>query len=135
MIMRLSNWLTVVSLSLMIIFPVHASEDSEINSAELAEMIAAGNAPAIVDTRSTFEYEAGHIPGAIHIPFWTTLWNSDKIVASGHDPVVVYCAHGPRAYAAGMMLGLKGFPNVVYLNGHMSGWSKAKLPETVGSEP
>ena len=28
--------------------------------------------PIIIDVRSEYEYQAGHIPAALHIPFWDT---------------------------------------------------------------
>ena len=34
------------------------------------KQIAAGTAPVIVDVRSAAEYDDGHVPGAIHLPFW-----------------------------------------------------------------
>jgi rhodanese-related sulfurtransferase len=39
-----------------------------ITGEELAGAIEAGTAPVIVDVRSAKEYQAGHLPGAIHIP-------------------------------------------------------------------
>ena len=36
---------------------------------ELARAIEDGTPPVIVDVRSVKEYQAGHLPGAIHIPF------------------------------------------------------------------
>ena len=97
--------------------------------------ILVGKAPVIVDVRSRREYEAGHIPGAIHVSFWSTYWNADRIPVSGHDPVVVYCAHGPRAGIAGWGLGLAGIPNVVMLKGHMKEWAKLAQPVVKGEYP
>ena len=37
---------------------------------ELLEQIKKGQAPTVVDVRSGGEYQAGHVPGAINIPFW-----------------------------------------------------------------
>ena len=64
---------------------------------ELLAQINKNQAPIIVDVRSTYEYQSGHVPGAIHIPFWTA-FTTDKL--DGYDKnsvVVLYCAHGPRA--------------------------------------
>ena len=99
---------------------------------ELHTLIQSGKAPVIVDVRSGVEYRGGHIPGALHIPFWSAYWKADTIPVSGHDPVVVYCAHGPRASVAGWALGLAGIPNVIHLQGHMTGWRKQALPEVKG---
>ena len=92
------------------------------------EQIAAGVAPAIVDVRSANEYEDGHVPGAIHLPFWQVGRKWQKLASMRELPVVVYCGHGPRAYMAGAALKRRGFSHVVYLAGHMKKWREMKLP-------
>jgi hydroxyacylglutathione hydrolase len=104
-------------------YPVH------ITPQQLYKRIQQGEAPVIVDVRTRFEFEAGHVPGAVHMPFWSVLWRSSQLAASPDEPVVVYCAHGPRAGLARAALRLKGFNEVLYLEGHMSAWSKAGLPQ------
>ena len=87
-----------------------------------------GNAPTIVDVRTESEYESGHVPGAIHLPFYSVWTRHDDIKGSSKDRVVVYCEHGPRAGLAKFGLWTMGFENIVYLEGHMSGWKEQKLP-------
>jgi len=96
----------------------------------LAE-IEAGTAPAILDVRSRMEFAHGHVPGALHIPFWTLPARTSEIPVSPDDPLVVYCGHGPRAWIAGAVLRAFGFTRVVYLEGHMSGWTRAGLRQEV----
>ena len=106
----------------------------------LMKQIAAGTAPVIVDVRSAAEYGDGHVPGAIHLPFWQVgrslsrrgaereggQWQ--KLASMRELPVVVYCGHGPRAYIAGAALRRCGFNNVAYLTGHMKKWKELNLP-------
>ena len=40
-----------------------------ITSEELASAMKDGTPPVIVDVRGEKEYQAGHLPGAVHIPF------------------------------------------------------------------
>jgi rhodanese-related sulfurtransferase len=96
--------------------------------ATLADQIAAGTAPVVLDVRSTGEYEAGHVPGAIHIPFQQVGSRLDELPAAPDAPIVVYCAHGPRAAWAGRALRQAGHTQVLYLEGHMTAWRKAGLP-------
>ena len=102
--------------------------DQKISGSELAELIEAGQAPLILDTRSSWEYNRGHIPGAKHFPFWSSLFRADDLDHPREATVVVYCAHGPRASLARFALKRSGFQRVLYLQGHMSGWKKAGLP-------
>ncbi len=95
---------------------------------ELLTLIKNGQAPVIIDVRSSYEYQASHVPGALHIPFWTA-FTTDKL--NGYkktEPVVLYCEHGPRAGIAKLAFSLSGFENISYLAGHMTAWKKAGLP-------
>jgi rhodanese-related sulfurtransferase len=102
---------------------------THISAAELDRLIKSGTAPVIVDVRSAYEYRHGHIPGAIHMPFWQSFFLADNLTATGGRPVVVYCQHGPRAFIARFALRQAGHADVRYLDGHMSGWEKAGLPQ------
>lgn len=89
----------------------------------LAAQIEEGRAPAILDVRSAAEYRRGHVPGAIHVPFWQLSVRLAGLPLSPDAPVVVYCGHGPRAWMAGAVLRRRGYRRVVYLKGHMAGWT------------
>jgi rhodanese-related sulfurtransferase len=94
----------------------------------LMQQIGAGTAPVIVDVRSATEYADGHVPGAIHLPFWRVGRHWRKLPPLRELPIVVYCGHGPRAYIAGAALRRRGFSRVVYLAGHMKKWREMNLP-------
>ncbi len=96
---------------------------------ELAAQIESGNSPTILDVRSTREYRAGHIPGAIHVPFWTLAFNLDTLPpAAKTGPVVIHCEHGPRAGIALAQLWFVDTGEIHYLEGHMTRWRDAGLP-------
>jgi rhodanese-related sulfurtransferase len=101
---------------------------SSISTFDLASRIADGSVPAIIDVRSGREFKRGHVPGALHVPFWMLPFRLSRL-PSRDRAVVVYCGHGPRARIAGSVLRLAGFRSVVYLAGHMSGWRRAGLRE------
>jgi rhodanese-related sulfurtransferase len=105
-----------------------ASADRVTPQALLAA-IDGGTAPVIVDVRTRREYEAGHVPGAIHVPFYTLLVRQDDVPGPRERPVVVYCEHGPRVGVARLALRMTGFTDVRYLDGHMAGWKKSGLRE------
>ncbi len=94
----------------------------------LAAQIVAGTAPCTVDVRSKLEFEEGHVPGAIHIPFWQMASRWRELPVARDATVVVYCGHGPRAYVAGSVLKGWGFTRVMYLTGHMKRWKELNLP-------
>jgi rhodanese-related sulfurtransferase len=102
--------------------------DTHIAGPELVALIDAGTPPPIVDVRSRGEYESGHVPGALHVPFLATFTRGDEIESPRDAAIVVYCEHGPRAGMGKLGLSSAGFERILYLEGHMSGWKEAGLP-------
>lgn len=104
-----------------------SSTKTHVSSQELLQSIGSGKPPVIVDVRSQSEYEAGHVPGAIHIPFWSAFGADQLNKVDRSEELVIYCQHGPRAGIAKLAFKLSGFEKIYYLEGHMSGWSRAGL--------
>lgn len=100
----------------------------EIEPEDLAARIDRRAAPVVVDVRSAAEFRSGHVPGAVHLPFWSALLRADSLRADRRDPVVVYCGHGPRAEMAAAALRLRGFTDVRLLRGHWAAWRAAGRP-------
>lgn len=81
---------------------------------ELHSRLAAGERLQLIDVRSTGEYAAGHVPGAMNLPVEQAEARLDDV--SRTDPVVLVCQSGRRACLAhealeahrGMLLVLEG---------------------------
>ena len=86
-------------------------------------------APLVLDVRSRAEFVRGHVPGAVHIPFWRLWLGTRAISAAPDDPIVIYCGHGPRARIAAAALRRRGFRRLACLSGHWAGWRQRRLPE------
>ncbi len=129
--------LIIVTLMLVLVpsfrLPAAAESPDRIPAEELFQLIHVGAPPPIVDVRSRTEYERGHVPGAVHIPFWRVFGQTSEIASYRNQPIVIYCEHGPRAALAKAALRLSGFHKILYLEGHLSAWRKAGLP--LESEP
>ena len=93
----------------------------------LSQQLKKKNRPVVVDVRSSFEYQSGHVPGAIHIPFWSVLFSRSKLPKE-LDGIVIYCEHGPRAVLARGLFLMIGVRPVAFLKGHMAAWRQARLP-------
>lgn len=100
-----------------------------IEPAALLDRIRRGEAPVVLDVRSHAEFAAGHVPGAVNVPFTSVLAGSDDVRAETTQTLVIYCGHGPRAWLAGEALRWRGFARIIYLQGHMAAWRRAGLPE------
>jgi rhodanese-related sulfurtransferase len=95
---------------------------------ELLERIKSRNAPVIIDARMKIEFERGHVPGAIHAPFWKIPLSSAGLPKDKDLELVIYCGHGPRAWIAQQFLAARGYGHIGLLEGHMKGWREAGLP-------
>ena len=103
---------------------------TDVDPSRLASEIGTAAAPLILDVRSRAEYAAGHVPGAVNIPFWALPWRASELNVAPATAIVVYCGHGPRAHMARVVLRRRGFTNVACLAGHMAGWRRAGRPES-----
>ena len=103
-----------------------------IDADTLALAMATDDPPAVIDVRSEGEYAAGHVPGAIHVPFYSMWSGADGLPADRDRPVVVYCEHGPRAGLARFGLSGAGYRRVRVLDGHMARWREDGRPVATG---
>jgi rhodanese-related sulfurtransferase len=76
----------------------------------------------LLDVRTDKEYEAGHIPGSVHIPLSEI---GDKIKKLKKDKdLVVYCQSGNRSiWAIKRLMGM-GYKNLYNLKGGYNAWSR-----------
>ncbi|MET4051586.1 molybdopterin/thiamine biosynthesis adenylyltransferase/rhodanese-related sulfurtransferase [Frigoribacterium sp. PvP054] len=93
--------------------------------AGLLEARAAGDtAFTLLDVREVDEHDFAHIPGDVLAAGYGTRTRQRPELDPG-QPVVVYCARGPRARAAADLLAGDGY-DVSVLNGGMLGWQLAQ---------
>jgi rhodanese-related sulfurtransferase len=77
---------------------------------------------ALIDIRTNKEYEAGHIPGAVHVPLSDI---GDKVKKLKKDKeLVVYCNNGSRSiWAIKRLMGM-GYKNLYNLKGGYLAWKR-----------
>ena len=66
-----------------------------------------GSDARVLDVRSDAEFEDGHVPGALHIPYTRIAVSAAKLPVN--TTLIVYCNSGARAAAAVSMLTHLGF--------------------------
>ena len=101
---------------------------TNITREELLKQLQSDAPPLVVDVRSQHEYDRDHVPGAVHIPFYSIGSGLKELGYPKTDPVVLYCEHGPRTGIAGFSLHLSGYEKVYSLEGNMRGWRKREFP-------
>ena len=102
--------------------------DDEIAPRVLADRIAAGTGPALIDVREPYEWGIVRLPEARLVPLDTlpdVLHTLDR-----EEELVVYCHHGMRSAAAVAWLRERGFTRARNLTGGIDRWSREVDPST-----
>lgn len=67
----------------------------------------------IIDVREPFEFEEGHVEGAINIPPNRLMEGAVELNGIDKDtPIIVYCRTGSRSNVAMHILGQLGYTNI-----------------------
>jgi molybdopterin/thiamine biosynthesis adenylyltransferase/rhodanese-related sulfurtransferase len=105
-------------------------EVDEIDPSEVRELLDEG--VAIIDVREGTEWEAGHLPGAKHVPRGYLESRIDGAVPDRSQRVILYCATGQRsALAAHTLEHELGFEHVESMNGGYTLWKDRGYPVDV----
>ena len=89
----------------------------QITANEAKKIMDSGEEYIILDTREQIEYDEGHIPGAILIPY-TEIENKAKDMLPDKDKLIlVYCRSGRRSKIAADSLATLGYTNVKEFGG------------------
>jgi len=94
-----------------------------VSRAEAREMIAAG--AQLVDVRADHEWEAGHLPGAVHIALPELAARAGEI--DKDRAVILYCRGGNRSDMATTALAEAGYDAAKLAEG-ATGWEEEGLP-------
>ncbi|WP_431782599.1 rhodanese-like domain-containing protein [Streptomyces chumphonensis] len=81
----------------------------------------------LLDVRETDEWNAGHVPGAVHLPLSRLATGAALPPAAGDGPVVAICRSGRRSRQAAELLAGRGVDATDVVGG-MVAWSRAGLP-------
>ncbi len=90
--------------------------------------VAAGEAFVLVDVREDHEWEAGHLPGAIHLGKGVIERDIERTFGDKAAPLVCYCGGGYRSALVCDNLQKMGYSRPVSLDGGFRGWVEQGLP-------
>jgi phage shock protein E len=123
---------TRIQTTILIVFLAAAPSTvfgDSITPVDLAARLGSDNAPLVLDVRTGWEYESGHVPGAINIPYDELSQRLTELNVDRDQEVVVYCEVGGRAAVANDVLQAAGFTHVMDLEGHMQKWRAENYPQ------
>jgi hydroxyacylglutathione hydrolase len=91
---------------------------------ELAHRLGSPAAPLVLDVRRPSEFEAGHIPGSLHVPFEELPERLGELPRD--QPIATVCKAGKRSGLAASILQREGFDCVVHVSrGNAATWNSA----------
>ena len=89
----------------------------QISAEEAKNIMDSGEEHIILDVREQNEYDAGHIPGAILIPYTEIEQKAEKVIPEKDKLILVYCRSGRRSKIASASLARLGYTNVKEFGG------------------
>lgn len=93
---------------------------------ELRRRIGTLPAPFLLDVREPWEFAEGHVPGARLVPLGDL---EDRVREVPADlPVLCLCHSGQRSLAAAAFLLIKGYRDVVNVDGGTAAWIEHGYP-------
>jgi rhodanese-related sulfurtransferase len=89
----------------------------QITPEEAKKIMDSGEEHIILDTREQDEFDSGHIPGAILIPYTEIENKAEEILPDKDAQILVYCRSGRRSKIASESLAKLGYKNVKEFGG------------------
>ena len=94
----------------------------------MEDVLARASDVAVLDVRERDAFDAGHIPGARHVPRGQLEIRIDQVLPDPSTRVVTCCEFGKISTLAAATLRTMGFTRAVALDGGMKAWREAKYP-------
>ena len=119
----MKKWLCVMlAMLLLTACGQHNEESQEANSMnitaqEAKEIMDTQEGYVILDTRTQEEYDQGHIPGAVLLPYDEVLQKAETILTDKNQLILVYCRSGRRSKLAANDLVKLGYTNIKEFGG------------------
>ena len=102
-------------------------EVRQLQTSELAEMLASGKRVLIIDVRDPAEYEVSRLPGARNVPVGSAL-PEDLGSLQDYDMIVFYCSVGYRSSKSAAEMGPLPDKSVYNLEGSIFKWANEGRP-------
>ena len=124
------NFLAVlVLLSLISILVIYERKKGgvKLDTSDITRLINKNN-PFVYDLRSSIEYSAGSIAGAINLQASNLIKGDSLFKANEEDCIILLCKTGTSSSKAAEDLKKQGFTNVNVLSGGMMNWTQSGMP-------
>ena len=89
----------------------------QITAEDAKKIMDSGEDHVILDVREQDEYDAGHIPGAILLPYTEIESKAEEMLPDKDKQILVYCRSGRRSKIAAEALVKLGYTNIKEFGG------------------
>ena len=97
----------------------------EVSTNEAVALMKGNPRPVVVDVRARADYDQGHLPGALSVPFAEFKARLESLKLPKLDPVIIYSADDARARDVTKLLYENGYQGVLTLTGGIEAWRAA----------
>lgn len=113
-----------------------AREDRFVAAADVAAALAEGRRMVVLDARPLSDWQRGHVPGAIPVPFYGGIDEILPHLPKDETPVYVYCAC-PHAASGKVVDALRaaGRPRAYVIDEGILVWAARGYPMAIGAAP
>lgn len=119
----------VAAMTCMLSLHAFAGDTPRIDQQALLERMDKQDASLVViDVRTPQEFAAGHVPGAINVPYTYLPASISTIKGAADKDIVLYCESGVRAERAASRFKEHGFTRLLHLDGDMKVWRANERP-------
>lgn len=95
---------------------------------ELKNRMDSHNKPCLIDVRELAEWQALHIPGALHIPKDEISTTIESKISDKTQPIYLHCRSGVRSLYAAQCLMDIGYKDVYSVDGGIVQWAMFGYP-------
>ena len=124
-------WLAFALLLLVSLIKTITSGTKSLTPMLLTQMMNKEQAQ-VIDLRAIADFNKGHIPGSVNIPFTKIKDSIKDLEKYKQNPIIMVCATGMQAGNAAMQLRKHGFEQVHKLQGGIQTWISDSLPLAKG---
>jgi len=103
-------------------------EIGHVGAAAAAKLLADDPGVVVLDLRTAWEYDAGHIAGAKRIDYYSLDFRDRLAMLDRNARYLIHCKSGVRSAATIEIMDELGFRHVDHLDGGFDSWRAAGLP-------
>ena len=100
----------------------------DVDAAQAMELLQENSEIKILDVRTGFEFNRGHLKDAINLDYYSRKFKDELSKLDKNATWLVHCRSGVRSSKTLPIMKRAGFTNIIHLTGGINDWNKAGLP-------